>query len=210
MIALFFLAVLIFYIIVAIFCTVFVARTFSDVPKTKAVLVIVTALIFLLIPIWDVVPGQLYFHHLCETEGGLKIYKTAEDVDGFYQTEGGAGVAQSTLKYGYKFIEGTSPVGDFARYTLGPGGRLLQENITKPTSKYVVTRTTESRSFNVSKISYRISGISGEQYAVMSSISHAGNWLQVKFKPLLGHGGDCPSPASTFRDFYTKTLRPKN
>lgn len=31
---------------------------------------------FVLIPLWDMIPGQLYFHHLCEKEAGAKVIKT--------------------------------------------------------------------------------------------------------------------------------------
>jgi hypothetical protein len=37
-----------------------------------------TIAIFVLIPIWDIIPGWLYFANLCQTEAGLKIYKTVE------------------------------------------------------------------------------------------------------------------------------------
>ena len=34
--------------------------------------------VFVLIPTWDIVPGSLYFGHLCEREGGIKVFKTVE------------------------------------------------------------------------------------------------------------------------------------
>lgn len=34
--------------------------------------------IYALIPTWDVIVGRLYFHTLCSTEGGQKIYKSVE------------------------------------------------------------------------------------------------------------------------------------
>lgn len=37
-----------------------------------------TIAVFVLIPTWDVIPGQLYHGHLCETEGGVKVFKTLE------------------------------------------------------------------------------------------------------------------------------------
>src|SRR5207247_9250009 len=37
-----------------------------------------TIAVFVLIPTWDVIPGQLYFNHLCKTEAGQKIFKTVE------------------------------------------------------------------------------------------------------------------------------------
>ena len=42
-----------------------------------------TIAVFVLIPLWDIIPGQLYFQHLCETEAGVKVIKTVE-VDRLY------------------------------------------------------------------------------------------------------------------------------
>ena len=33
---------------------------------------------FGLIPVWDILPGQLYHQYLCRTEGGVKVFKTIE------------------------------------------------------------------------------------------------------------------------------------
>lgn len=41
-----------------------------------------------LIPLWDVIPGQLYFNHLCETQAGAKVIKTVY-VDKSYFTATG-------------------------------------------------------------------------------------------------------------------------
>ena len=34
--------------------------------------------VFVLIPTWDIIPGQLYFNHLCEKEAGIKVFRTVE------------------------------------------------------------------------------------------------------------------------------------
>lgn len=41
---------------------------------TKYAVIAVSALI----PLWDVIPGQLYFNHLCKNEGKVKVFKTIE------------------------------------------------------------------------------------------------------------------------------------
>lgn len=210
MIGLGFFLALILYIGLALLISYWARRGF-DTPKAKHIAQALTLIIFALIPTWDIIPGKLYFNHLCETEGGLKIYKTAEEVEGLHQVEGGSSTAQSTLRYGYKFVEGTSLEGNLMKYTLGANGALLQQKISEVTSNYIVSRTIEPRSFNILKTSYRIAHRqTGEQYSMMSFFSHSGNWLQVKFSPLLGHGGDCTSPPPSFKDFYLKTIKPKN
>ena len=37
-----------------------------------------TIAMFVLLPTWDLIPGQLYHDHLCKTEGGIKVFKTIE------------------------------------------------------------------------------------------------------------------------------------
>lgn len=38
----------------------------------------ITVAVFILIPTWDEILGRIYFKHLCETEGGVRVYKTVE------------------------------------------------------------------------------------------------------------------------------------
>lgn len=47
-----------------------------------------TIVIFVLIPTWDIVPGWLYFNHLCEKEGGIKVFKTIEVDKSYFQSNG--------------------------------------------------------------------------------------------------------------------------
>lgn len=77
MIALGMLLVFVVYVAVALFVAWFLARQF-DSQKAKTTAVVSSLLVFALIPTWDILPGRLYFNHLCETEGGLKVYKTVE------------------------------------------------------------------------------------------------------------------------------------
>ena len=34
--------------------------------------------LFVLIPTWDIIPGQFYFEYLCRNEAGIKVLKTVE------------------------------------------------------------------------------------------------------------------------------------
>ena len=47
-----------------------------------------TIAIFVLIPTWDLIPGRLYFNHLCKKEGGIKIFKTIEVDKSYFQANG--------------------------------------------------------------------------------------------------------------------------
>ena len=77
MIALMMLTALLVYALIALLAT----RLLAHIPKKRttrwAVALLVLA-VFALIPTWDIVPGRLFFAHLCETEGGLAVYKVVE------------------------------------------------------------------------------------------------------------------------------------
>jgi len=69
-----FLLTIILYVVIA----VFVVRAF----KRRRARIIV-AVIAILLPTTDAVVGRIYLKHLCETEGGLKVNRVVEGVDGF-------------------------------------------------------------------------------------------------------------------------------
>jgi hypothetical protein len=47
-----------------------------------------TLTVFVLLPTWDILPGQLYHQHLCKTEGGVKVFKTIEVDKAYFQPDG--------------------------------------------------------------------------------------------------------------------------
>ena len=47
--------------------------------RTKSTLALyATIAVFVLIPTWDIIPGRLYHQHVCETQGGVRAYKTVQ------------------------------------------------------------------------------------------------------------------------------------
>ena len=61
------------FIVLALFVAAQVKKRTNSTFAKYAVLVV-----FALIPTWDLVPGQLYHQHLCQTEGGVRVFKTIE------------------------------------------------------------------------------------------------------------------------------------
>lgn len=64
--------------------------------------------IFILIPIWDIILGFPIYAYLCMTQSGVKIYKTVDNVEGFYvgESEGISIANQLTAKdQSYHFID---------------------------------------------------------------------------------------------------------
>lgn len=47
-----------------------------------------TIVVFVLIPTWDILPGQLYHAHLCKTEGGIQVFKTIEIPKAYFLPNG--------------------------------------------------------------------------------------------------------------------------
>lgn len=47
-----------------------------------------TIAVFVLIPTWDIIPGRLYHQHVCETQGGVRAYKTVEVDQAYFLPDG--------------------------------------------------------------------------------------------------------------------------
>lgn len=166
--------------------------------------------IFVLIPTWDIVPGWLYLQYLCKTEGGVKVYKSVEGVEGFFDKSQNMLGRDAVMEYGYKFMEGEEGA-QLYRYSVGLNGQLLQEKIDEPTSKYGVQSSDHQLPFNITKHQYTIVDLPTQEKLAMSiAFYRAGNWVQNIAKPLLGGGAYCPSQHITliYKLFYLETLKP--
>ena len=61
--------------------TVTITRWIIRIPKRRVhkwIVALISLSVFALIPTWDVILGRVYFKYLCETEGGIHVYKTVE------------------------------------------------------------------------------------------------------------------------------------
>ncbi len=73
MIALYLLIALMLYILLA-WLAVYLVKKYTGSTIAKYL----TVAVFILIPSWDILPGRLYFHRLCEKEAGIRVFKTVE------------------------------------------------------------------------------------------------------------------------------------
>jgi len=71
------------YVVLAIF-VVKVLEKYSGSKIAKYVAVAV----FVLIPTWDIVPGQLYFQYLCKEQAGIKVFKQVEVERSYFKPNG--------------------------------------------------------------------------------------------------------------------------
>jgi hypothetical protein len=203
MVGLIFLFVLILYVGIAWLIV-------KALPSKKAKYIVIAA--FALIPTWDVAPGWLYFWYLCETEGGVKVYKSVENVDGFLDKSQNMLGRDAVMKYGYQFMEGSEGGSQLYRYSNDPNGQLLREKIDESTSKYGVLNTSSRRPFNIRKFEDAIVDLkTHEKMAVRIKFFRAGNWVQAIVAPLFGGGAFCPRDPSLSpinENFYLNTLKP--
>lgn len=165
--------------------------------------------IFVLIPTWDVIPGKLYFNHLCETEAGLKIFKTVEGVEGYRVYPLASGGQEPLTKDGYRYVEQGSG-SDFARYTLEANGKVIKRKITESESmaRYAAAGKLVPLQWNVTKSEIVIfDQQTEEKLAARTAFSGNKNWLikSLDFPYAKDH---CPEPFVSENDFIRLTLKP--
>lgn len=65
-----------------------VAKFCAFTITAKKVLQIMCAVVFVLVPTWDIIPSQLYFKHLCEQEAGVKVFRIVEIDKSYFKQDG--------------------------------------------------------------------------------------------------------------------------
>lgn len=88
-----------------------------------------------LIPSSDAIVGRLYLKHLCAAEGGLKVYRVVEHVDGFMGD--GSHSDYWVKEHGYQFAEDRPVNGMTTRY-FKQNEHIAQEINVPPQSQYRV------------------------------------------------------------------------
>lgn len=162
-----------------------------------------------LIPTWDVIPGKLYFSHLCENEAGLKVYKTVEGVEGYRVYPNASGLVWQALEeYGYRFVEIVDG-NQLYRYTLDSSRQVIKQEISESIAKYGIDAEIKPLLWNVIKVEeFVFDQRTKERLALRTTFSAHGNWLQVIFSPYLGGAASCQNPLPTSKDLYLNTIKP--
>lgn len=93
-----------------------------------------TVVVLVLIPTADAVYGRVKLKQMCEAEGGLKIYRTAEEVEGFYIDRDPT--MDWITKHGYIFIEGRLASGKLMRISRNQDGTTREEGNVTLRSRY--------------------------------------------------------------------------
>ncbi len=74
-------------ILLALVLYVWLARFVARRMENRVTKYIVIA-IFIFVPLWDVIPGKLYFNHLCATEAGTTVYSAIELPAEYWDAQG--------------------------------------------------------------------------------------------------------------------------
>ncbi len=137
---------------------------------------VIALVIALLIPSADAIIGRIYLQHLCDTEGGLKVYRVVEGVEGFM--EQGATTDYWVKNYGYQFTESKTSTGNNYRFSRQNGKIIVEENIV-PKSKYLVKFESRGADNLFGRSVYLIEEInSKELLAIDFAIFFGGGWAE--------------------------------
>jgi len=201
---------------------IYIAAAVGATVAAKGRWKLIVVAVFILIPTWDIIPGKISLARYCEQEGGIKIYRSVDGVEGFLSLGGGA-YEEYLKQYGYKYVEIAKSVRnprnnqifntEYLRVTLGEDGKLKEDRIDRYISRYAykeAPRLGEGRMAlgivrNVDSI---LDLQTDETLATRTEIYWRGNWIQRYASPILGAGGSCDNDRFEYRKFYVLTLRP--
>lgn len=106
----------------------------AKAPTLKSKIVVLLAV--LLIPTADAIYGRIKLNQMCESDGRLKVYQVAHNVEGYMN--GWAEPDKFTVEHqGYKFEESKEVHGVCNRVSMQNGELVYEKNV-KPQSKYKV------------------------------------------------------------------------
>ena len=78
-------------------------RVYKNFRTEKAL--IIALIIMILIPTWDVIIGKPIYSYLCKNKAGIHIYKTIDNVEGFYIGEHSRRYEPYKPYKGYKYVD---------------------------------------------------------------------------------------------------------
>lgn len=202
---------------------VYIAVGFGIAMAARGMWKLLVVAAFVLIPTWDIIPGKIALAHYCAKDGGIKIYRSVEGVEGFLSLDGR--VYEDYFKrYGYKYVEvarekrdprtGKVDGIDYARVSLGEDGKLTEVRINMPQSRYGFRKASRAGEGElawgiVKNIDSVLDLQTSETLATRTEIYWTGNWLQRYTSPVLGFGGYCDKDRFEYTRFYVGTLKPE-
>ncbi|TLS65380.1 hypothetical protein FEF65_13020 [Mariprofundus erugo] len=163
---------------VLFFVGLYIAATFWVVKRQKSGRNKIIALVIaLLIPSADAIVGRIYLHHLCNTEGGLKVYRVAHGVKGFMEGEL-TGSDYWIKEFGYQFSEDRPLNGKVTRFSK-QGDKIIREDDVDPKSLYQLLSIKHDLQGIYPRYEFLVKNIkSGDILAKYSEIGFNGGWAE--------------------------------
>lgn len=206
------------YLLLAIVTTYVVVKVVGKrgaTKRTKIIAALVTLFIFWLIPFWDWLPTVIYHKHLCNTEAGMKIYRTVEGVEGFL--EGSAWPINIGYRYGYR----NDYSGGYIRLRSNPDKSSfkpwIEESASEPPLYGVKYEQTKFDKWNAWKIRYTIYVVkTGEVLATLTDFGATAADPNVSMsewrKPWISQRSclakDQPEHTELYKKMILETLKP--
>lgn len=132
----FFLLDFLAYLLLAVLASYIAVRIAKSRSATKRIKIATGAIAFFavwLIPFWDWLPTVVYHKYLCNSEAGVKIYRSVEGVEGFF--DGGSW----PISIGYQYAYLSDNLGGYIRIRRDPSfptdKRWLAKEIKEPVSE---------------------------------------------------------------------------
>lgn len=153
---------------------IFLAIKVFKVAKTTSAKVI-TLLLALLIPTADAIYGRIKLQQMCKAEGGLRVYRVVQDVEGFM----GYAEEEMITKYGYQFVESCDSTRNCYKFSKKNDDIVKEYNVT-PQSKFKVKLITlDNKGELYWRQLYSIDSISdSEILATETNIGFRGGWAE--------------------------------
>lgn len=178
---------------------------------------VLLVLAFVLVPTADAVHGRIRLKQLCEAEGGLRIYRTVEGVEGFYE----ASKPDETWirKYSFVFVEGEGTLNGKSvidRLVLQADGNIRLEKNVEQRSKYRLRfgRGNVSDSYLRTDVVVETTN-SKELLGRITDFNYAGGWVERLLAVISdagrGSAGTCglkPYVRGLHEELIAATLRP--
>lgn len=129
----------------------------------------------ILIPSGDAIVGRVYLKYLCAKEGGLKVHRVVDHVEGFM--DDGSHSDYWIKEYGYQFSENRPTNGMTTRYSK-QNGQILREDNVIPRSKYRVSSTFGNTKDIYLRSQFVVDTLKGEVLATDTQIAFNGGWAE--------------------------------
>lgn len=147
---------------------------------------------FVLLPTADAVYGRIKLKLLCEKEGGLRIYRTVENVEGFLINQ--SPEKEWIVNNGYRFVEGKNYRGKIIRISRDEKGIIVTQENVLPQSLYEYFHEDAHITPTIKRFSSKvIDRNSNEILSEFAGFGFAGGWVERHlFRPLAdseGRGG---------------------